>query len=139
MRVPFRDHQQYNEKVTVLSPRTIVSEVSPSSVPLRKVSKLVDNYMAEVASEVNLKPEKMKSLAEILPDSARSLNNGLYRALDVYFKPRWVDAQHQTFTCQCFRQVSRHHIQVEVVLMFLGSRISNNPFFIRSNSGIAGT
>ncbi|KAF5787893.1 putative NPH3 domain-containing protein [Helianthus annuus] len=86
MRVPFRDHQQYNEKVTVLSTRTIVSEVSPSSVPLRKVSKLVDNYTAEVASEVNLKPEKMKSLAEILPDSARSLNNGLYRALDVYFK-----------------------------------------------------
>ncbi|KAJ0849160.1 hypothetical protein HanPSC8_Chr13g0565731 [Helianthus annuus] len=63
----------------------------------------------------------------------------LLSSVSFVYEPRWVDAQHQTFTCQCFRQVSRHHIQVEVVLMFLGSRISNNPFFIRSNSGIAGT
>ncbi|KAI3793803.1 hypothetical protein L1987_36425 [Smallanthus sonchifolius] len=55
-------------------------------IPLRNVSKLVDSYMAEIASDVNLKPEKLHSLAQALPESSRSLNDGLYRALDVYFE-----------------------------------------------------
>ncbi|KAI3799335.1 hypothetical protein L1987_34628 [Smallanthus sonchifolius] len=56
-------------------------------IPLRDVSKLVDSYMAEIASDVNLKPEKLHSLAQALPESSRSLNDGLYRTLDVYFEP----------------------------------------------------
>ncbi|GJV47858.1 BTB/POZ domain-containing protein [Tanacetum coccineum] len=88
------------QTVTASSPRSIVSEVSPSSVPLRKVSKLVDNYMAEVASDVNLKPEKMQSLAEALPESARSLNDGLYRALDVYFEAHpWLGEREKEDLC----------------------------------------
>ncbi|PWA65465.1 phototropic-responsive NPH3 family protein [Artemisia annua] len=88
------------QTVTAFSPRSIVSEVSPSSVPLRKVSKLVDNYMAEVASDVNLKPEKMQSLAEALPESARSLNDGLYRALDVYFEAHpWLGEKEKEDLC----------------------------------------
>ncbi|XP_076909396.1 BTB/POZ domain-containing protein At3g44820-like [Bidens hawaiensis] len=88
------------EKVGVLSPRSIVSEGSTSSVPLRKVSKIVDSYMAEVACDVNLKPEKMRSLAEILPESARSLDDGLYRALDVYFKAHpWLSEQEKEQLC----------------------------------------
>ncbi|XP_058104512.1 uncharacterized protein LOC131248299 isoform X3 [Magnolia sinica] len=35
---------------------------------------------------VNLKPEKMRSLAKALPDSSRPFDDGLYRALDIYFK-----------------------------------------------------
>ncbi|XP_076888498.1 BTB/POZ domain-containing protein At3g44820-like isoform X2 [Bidens hawaiensis] len=88
------------EKVGVLSPRSIASEGSTPSVPLRKVSKIVDSYMAEVACDVNLKPEKMKSLAEILPESARSLDDGLYRALDVYFKAHpWLSEQEKEQLC----------------------------------------
>ncbi|KAJ0792975.1 putative NPH3 domain-containing protein [Helianthus annuus] len=119
------------EKVTVLSPRSIVSEVSPSSVPLRKVSKLVDNYMAEVASDVNLKPEKIKSLAEILPDSARSLNDGLYRALDVYFKAHpWLPENDKEQLCNiinyqklsieaCAHASQNNHLPLRVVLQVL--------------------
>lgn len=83
------NHFLNSEKTaTPFSPPSIASEVTPSSssLPLKKVSKLVDNYMAEVASDVNLKPEKIRSLAEALPESSRSLNDGLYRALDLYFK-----------------------------------------------------
>ncbi|KAJ0612160.1 putative BTB/POZ domain, NPH3 domain, NPH3/RPT2-like family protein [Helianthus annuus] len=119
------------EKVMVLSPRSIVSEVSPSSVPLRKVSKLVDNYMAEVASDVNLKPEKIKSLAEILPDSARSLNDGLYRALDVYFKAHpWLPENDKEQLCNiinyqklsieaCAHASQNNHLPLRVVLQVL--------------------
>lgn len=81
------------QTVTTFSPPSIVSEVSPSSVPLRKVSKLVDGYMAEVASDVNLKPEKIRSLAMALPESGRYLNDGLYRALDIYFKVCFLNSR----------------------------------------------
>ena len=61
-------------------------EASPSSEPLRKVAKLVDDYIAEVASDVNLKADKFRALAEALPEDSRFFHDGLYRALDVYFK-----------------------------------------------------
>lgn len=75
-----------NQMVTAFSPSSVDLEMSPSPVPLRKVAKLIDSYIAEVASDVNLKPQKIRSLAEALPESSRSLNDGLYRALDIYFK-----------------------------------------------------
>ncbi|KAK1409973.1 hypothetical protein QVD17_36504 [Tagetes erecta] len=62
------------------------SKLSSSHMQSRNVSKLVDNYLAEIASDVNLKPERLRSLAQALPESCRSLNDGLYRALDVYFE-----------------------------------------------------
>ncbi|KAL2239364.1 BTB/POZ domain-containing protein At3g44820 isoform X1 [Sesamum indicum] len=72
--------------VTSISPISLDLETSPSSERLKRVGKLVDNYIAEVASDVNLKPGKVRSLAEALPESSRSLHDGLYRALDIYFK-----------------------------------------------------
>ncbi|KVI00119.1 BTB/POZ fold [Cynara cardunculus var. scolymus] len=74
------------QTVTTFSPPSIASEVSQSSGPLRKVSKLVDSYMAEVASDVNLKPEKIRSLAEALPESSRSLNDGLVVLQVLFFE-----------------------------------------------------
>ncbi|KAK8596168.1 hypothetical protein V6N13_000815 [Hibiscus sabdariffa] len=72
--------------LTLFSPPSLDLISSPSCEPLRKVARLMDNYLAEVASDVNLKPEKIRSLAEVLPDSSRTLHDGLYRALDIYFK-----------------------------------------------------
>ncbi|CAA7400200.1 unnamed protein product [Spirodela intermedia] len=72
--------------VTGFSPSSFDPCLTPSSFPLTRVSKLVDSYLAEVASDPNLKPEKMRSLAEAFPGSLRSLNDGLYRALDIYLK-----------------------------------------------------
>nr|GEY85786.1 hypothetical protein [Tanacetum cinerariifolium] len=60
--------------------------VLPSYVLLREVSKHVDNRMAEAASDVNVKPKKMQSLVETLPNYARSLKDWLSAALDVYFE-----------------------------------------------------
>ncbi|XP_051178467.1 BTB/POZ domain-containing protein At5g66560-like [Lolium perenne] len=58
----------------------------PSAVVMVQVGKLVDNYLAEVASDANLKPAKFCELALALPDHARIYDDGVYRAVDVYLK-----------------------------------------------------
>ncbi|KAG6436123.1 hypothetical protein SASPL_101007 [Salvia splendens] len=72
--------------VASISPLSTDLDTSPLSGSFKRVAKLVDNYAAEVASDVNLKPGKLHGLAEALPESSRSLHDGLYRALDIYFK-----------------------------------------------------
>ncbi|KAL3517798.1 hypothetical protein ACH5RR_020387 [Cinchona calisaya] len=62
------------------------SPPSPSQSALSKVSKLVDNYLAEIAPDANLKLNKFIAIAESLPTHARTIQDGLYRAIDVYLK-----------------------------------------------------
>ncbi|KAL9992498.1 putative BTB/POZ domain, NPH3 domain, NPH3/RPT2-like family protein [Helianthus debilis subsp. tardiflorus] len=59
---------------------------SRSLAPMTMVANLVDNYLAEVASDVNLKLEKFQSLAATVPDYARPMDDGIYRAVDIYLK-----------------------------------------------------
>jgi hypothetical protein len=53
---------------------------------LFKVAKLVDNYLAEIAPDANLKLAKFMVIAEALPTHARTVHDGLYRAIDIYLK-----------------------------------------------------
>ncbi|XP_060174855.1 BTB/POZ domain-containing protein At5g48800-like [Lycium barbarum] len=59
---------------------------TPSQTALFKVSKLVDNYLAEIAPDANLKLNKFIAVAETLPAHARTVHDSLYRAIDVYLK-----------------------------------------------------
>ncbi|KAI3709918.1 hypothetical protein L2E82_39687 [Cichorium intybus] len=59
---------------------------SPSLTPVTMVAKLIDGYLAEVAPDVNLKLPKFQSLAGAVPEYARPLDDGLYRAIDIYLK-----------------------------------------------------
>lgn len=54
--------------------------------PITMVAKLIDGYLAEVAPDVNLKLPKFQKLAATVPDYARPLDDGLYRAIDIYLK-----------------------------------------------------
>lgn len=63
-------------------------ETSSRSASLMVVGKLIDGYLSEIASDANLKPEKFYDLAVALPDNARMFDDGLYRAVDVFFKVR---------------------------------------------------
>ncbi|KAL6575782.1 hypothetical protein OROHE_000763 [Orobanche hederae] len=75
-------------------------ETSRESERLKRVAKLVDNYIAEIASDVALKPGKIRLLAEVLPESSRSLHDGLYRALDIYFKAHpWLSDKDREQLC----------------------------------------
>ncbi|KAL0436150.1 UNVERIFIED_CONTAM: BTB/POZ domain-containing protein [Sesamum radiatum] len=45
-----------------------------------------NNYLAEIAPDANLKLNKFIAVAETLPAHARTIHDGLYRAIDVYLK-----------------------------------------------------
>lgn len=64
----------------------VEGEGSPTQNALMKVAKLLDTYLAEIAPDANLTINKFIALAEILPEHARSVDDGLYRAVDVFLK-----------------------------------------------------
>ncbi|MED6197481.1 BTB/POZ domain-containing protein dot3 [Stylosanthes scabra] len=50
------------------------------------ISRLLDNYLAEISRDPNLSITKFQVLAELLPENTRSCDDGLYRAIDTYLK-----------------------------------------------------
>ncbi|KAM7277323.1 hypothetical protein ACFE04_019189 [Oxalis oulophora] len=50
------------------------------------VSKLLDNYLAEVAKDPNLSITQFHVLTESLPANSRTCDDGLYRSIDTYLK-----------------------------------------------------
>lgn len=74
------------------SPTTIVEEnqlmegAAHSLTSITMVANLVDAYLADVATDVNLKFPKFQTLAASVPDYARPLSDGIYRAIDIYLK-----------------------------------------------------
>lgn len=66
---------------------------------LMLVGKLIDGYLSEIASDTNLKPEKLFNLAIALPEEARLFDDGLYRAVDVYLKVKLTHSALQIQIC----------------------------------------
>lgn len=129
---------------------------SPKQSAILKVSKLLDNYLAEVALDTNLMPSKFIALAELLPDHARAVSDGLYRAVDIFLKvhPNIKDSERyrlcKTIDCQKLSQEACSHaaqnerlpVQMAVqVLYFEQIRLRNamngshNQFFFGSTNG----
>ncbi|XP_059659516.1 BTB/POZ domain-containing protein At1g03010-like isoform X1 [Cornus florida] len=129
---------------------------SPKQSSILKVSKLLDNYLAEIALDSNLMPSKFISLAELLPDHARMVYDGLYRAVDIFLKvhPNIKDSERyrlcKTIDCQKLSQEACSHaaqnerlpVQMAVqVLYFEQIRLRNamngghNQFFFGSING----
>ncbi|KAF5731471.1 BTB/POZ domain-containing protein [Tripterygium wilfordii] len=126
---------------------------SPKQSSILKVSKLLDNYLAEVALDSNLLPSKFIALAELLPDHARIVSDGLYKAVDVFLKvhPNIKDSERyrlcKAIDCQKLSQEACSHaaqnerlpVQMAVeVLYFEQIRLRNamngghNQFFFGS-------
>ncbi|XP_022935061.1 BTB/POZ domain-containing protein At3g08570 [Cucurbita moschata] len=59
---------------------------SPNHGCLLKVGRLIDAYLAEIAPDPYLSLHKFVAMIEILPDYARVIDDGLYRAVDIYLK-----------------------------------------------------
>ncbi|XP_047308445.1 BTB/POZ domain-containing protein At1g30440-like [Impatiens glandulifera] len=70
---------------------------SPSLTPITMVAKLIDGYLTEIASDVNLSLSRFQNLAASVPDYSRPLDDGLYRAIDTYLKshPSLVDSERE--------------------------------------------
>lgn len=129
---------------------------SPKQSSILKVSKLLDNYLAEVAMDSNLNSTKFVALAELLPDHARIVNDGLYRAVDIFLKvhPNIKESERyrlcKTIDCQKLTQEACSHaaqnerlpVQMAVqVLYFEQIRLRNamngghNQLLIGSTNG----
>ncbi|XP_052173746.1 BTB/POZ domain-containing protein At3g08570 isoform X2 [Diospyros lotus] len=59
---------------------------SPSHGSMLKVGRLVDAYLAEIASDPYMSLQKFIAMIDVLPDYARVIDDGLYRAVDIYLK-----------------------------------------------------
>lgn len=57
---------------------------------MERVGKLMENYLAEIASDRNLSVLKFIGLAELVPEQSRATEDGMYRAIDIYLKVHTV-------------------------------------------------
>ncbi|KAJ6690454.1 hypothetical protein OIU85_006694 [Salix viminalis] len=97
-----------------------MTESLHSLTPITMVANLIDSYLAEVASDVNLKLAKFQSLASVVPEYARPIDDGIYRAIDIYLKahPWLTDSEREQLcrlmNCQKFSlEASTHAAQNE--------------------------
>lgn len=63
---------------------------SPPQSDIERVGKLMENYLAEIATDRNLSVAKFISLAELIPEQSKPTEDGMYRALDIYLKVKLV-------------------------------------------------
>ncbi|XWS35437.1 hypothetical protein CRYUN_Cryun21dG0126000 [Craigia yunnanensis] len=82
---------------------------------LLKVGRLIDTYLAEIASDPYLSLPKFIAMIGILPDYARVIDDGLYRAIDIYLKAHPILSDHECkklckfMDCQKLSQEASNH------------------------------
>ncbi|KAK1270691.1 BTB/POZ domain-containing protein [Acorus gramineus] len=88
---------------------------SPSHGSVLKVGRLIEGYLAEIATDPYLKVQKFIAFIELLPDYARVVEDGLYRAIDIYLKahPSMTDSETKKLCklidCQKLSQQAASH------------------------------
>ncbi|KAL8526416.1 hypothetical protein ACS0TY_015570 [Phlomoides rotata] len=88
---------------------------SPSHGCMLKVGRLVDAYLAEIAPDPYLSLPKFIAMIEVLPDYARVIDDGLYRAIDIYLKAHPMLLEHECkklckfIDCQKLSQEACNH------------------------------
>ncbi|XP_022739964.1 BTB/POZ domain-containing protein At5g67385-like [Durio zibethinus] len=60
--------------------------ISPPPSDMERVGKLMESYLAEIASDRNLSVSRFIGLAELIPERSRVTEDGMYRAIDIYLK-----------------------------------------------------
>lgn len=60
--------------------------ISPPPSDMERVGKLMENYLAEIASDRNLTVSKLINVAELIPEQSKVTEDGMYRAIDIYLK-----------------------------------------------------
>ncbi|KAI4385823.1 hypothetical protein MLD38_003816 [Melastoma candidum] len=95
----------YNVDLVTRLIRVFVSSegtCSWSSLRTRKVARLVDIYLGEIAPDQNLKVSKFLSAAESLPDPARECFDGVCRAIDIFLEShQGLTFDERSRLCRC--------------------------------------
>lgn len=128
-RQPFSDKHMYEGSLRGTNPNAKM-----------RVARLVDSYLTEVSRDRNLSLTKFQVLAEALPESARTCDDGLYRAIDSYLKAHPTLSEHErkrlsrVMDCQklsidaCMHAAQNERLPLRVVVQVLFSeqvKISN--------------
>lgn len=79
------DHFMLTFDYNIVEERQLMGD-SHSIRPITKVASLIDGYLAEVASDENLKLSKFQALGALIPEDVRPMDDGIYRAIDIYIK-----------------------------------------------------
>ncbi|KAE8778616.1 putative BTB/POZ domain-containing protein [Hordeum vulgare] len=83
-------------------PDSITADETPLGelMPASTVAKLVDGYLAEVGTDANLKCSQFQQIAALVPDYVRSLEDGLYRAIDNFITAHpWLTESEREQLC----------------------------------------
>ncbi|KAJ3679593.1 hypothetical protein LUZ60_017604 [Juncus effusus] len=117
-----------------------VNRISSGPNAKIRVARLIDSYLTEVSRDRNLSLTKFQVLAEALPESTRSCDDGLYRAVDSYLKAHPMLTEHErkrlcrVMDCQklsidaCMHAAQNERLPLRVVVQVLFSeqvKISN--------------
>ncbi|KAG5023192.1 hypothetical protein JHK82_019094 [Glycine max] len=132
--------QEQTESSSPSRPPFSDKHVSSNINAKTRVARLVDSYLTEVSRDRNLSLTKFQVLAEALPESARTSDDGLYRAVDSYLKAHPTLTEHErkrlcrVMDCQklsidaCMHAAQNERLPLRVVVQVLFSeqvKISN--------------
>ncbi|KAJ9153253.1 hypothetical protein P3X46_026714 [Hevea brasiliensis] len=81
-----RERGVYDVNLVLSLIKIFVNSAMDSIQRLKKVGKLIDQYLSEISPDQNLKTSKFLGVAKSLPDSARDCFDGVYRAIDMYLE-----------------------------------------------------
>ncbi|KAL6867634.1 hypothetical protein ACP4OV_015658 [Aristida adscensionis] len=81
----YLEHEGEAARLDYTTDDDFISTASPPN-DVGQVAKLMEAYLAEIASDVNLPIDKFTGIAELVPERARFNEDGMYRAIDIYLK-----------------------------------------------------
>ncbi|KAK4710319.1 hypothetical protein R3W88_004832 [Solanum pinnatisectum] len=105
--------------------------VFPSASDMEKVGKLMQDYLAEIASDSNLSVSEFISVAEVVPKQFRITEDMMYKAIDMYLKahPALSDVERKkvcsVMNCQkltreaCAHAAQNERLPVQIVVQVL--------------------
>ncbi|MCO5561307.1 hypothetical protein L7F22_014928 [Adiantum nelumboides] len=126
-----KHEQNFNLNVTSSCDLDDMLNSPVSQKGVAKVAKVIDMYLAEIGADPNLKASKFSTLAEQLPSYARALDDGLYRAIDIFLKahPTLSDIERRkickVLDCQklskeaCIHAAQNERLPVQMVVQVL--------------------
>ncbi|KAL6645611.1 hypothetical protein ACP70R_017219 [Stipagrostis hirtigluma subsp. patula] len=84
--VGYLEHEGEAARLDYGTDHDLISTAASPPNDVGKVGRLMEAYLAEIASDVNLPVDKFTGLAELIPERARFNEDGMYRAIDIYLK-----------------------------------------------------
>uniref|UniRef100_A0A804LFC6 BTB/POZ domain-containing protein n=1 Tax=Zea mays TaxID=4577 RepID=A0A804LFC6_MAIZE len=128
--VGYLEHEAEADRLDYNTDDDFTSTASPPN-DVGMVGKLMESYLAEIASDVDLPVDKFTGLAEMIPERARFNDDGMYRSIDIYLKahPYLSEAERKTvcrvMDCQklsreaCAHAAQNNRLPVQTVVQVL--------------------